>query len=87
MGPDWFFHHLQLLALLWLCVLLVWMWLWGRDGTSPTTPTSAWRSPAGSTAAGRRVERASVRFPTPRPLAPSAGPIDASRHGRLRLLH
>jgi hypothetical protein len=41
MGPDWFFHHLQLLALLWLCMLLLWMWLWGRDGTSPTTPTSA----------------------------------------------
>lgn len=40
-----------------------------------------------STAAGRRVERASVRFPTPWPLAPERRPIDASRHGRLRLLH
>lgn len=36
MGPDWLLHHLQLLALLWLCVLLLWVWLRGRDGTSPT---------------------------------------------------
>jgi len=37
MGPDWLFHHLQLLALLRLCVLLLWVWLRGRNGTSPTT--------------------------------------------------
>jgi len=37
MGLDWQLHPLQLLALLWLCVLLLWVWLRGRDGTSPTT--------------------------------------------------
>lgn len=37
MGPDWLLHHLQLLALLWLCVLLLWVWLRGRDGMSPIT--------------------------------------------------
>ena len=35
--PDWLWHHFQILALVWLCVLLLWVWLWGRDGTSPPT--------------------------------------------------
>jgi hypothetical protein len=37
MGPAWLWYHLQLLALLWLCVLLFRVWLRGRDGMSLTT--------------------------------------------------
>jgi hypothetical protein len=35
-GPEGLWHHLQLLALLWLWVLLLGVGLWGRNGTSPT---------------------------------------------------
>ena len=35
-GPEGLGHHLQLLALLWLWVLLLGVGRWGRDGTSPT---------------------------------------------------
>ena len=38
MEPDWLLQHLQLLALLWLCVLLLWVWLRGWDGTSLIMP-------------------------------------------------
>jgi hypothetical protein len=41
MGHDLFFYTLLLLAGLWLCMILSWLWPQSRAATCQTTPTAA----------------------------------------------